>query len=131
MLSKGRRQTILLIDREREVNELLRSVLGSEGYYCLTALNLDSAVHLLSTVKVDLVITDYMESTYRRGNRWPILEMFKQLVDPGTPFIVLTGDEAALRRSAVELGVALVVPKPFDLERLAVAVADTIKGRQR
>ncbi len=48
--SPVRRPTILVIDREREVNQMLHAVRDSEGYYCLTALNLDSAVHPLSTV---------------------------------------------------------------------------------
>ncbi len=52
--------TILVIDHDARVNETLRELLAGLGYTAISAPDLDAAVHLLSTLKVDLVLTNYM-----------------------------------------------------------------------
>lgn len=130
MPARNKHQAILVIDREPNVNAIVREILTSEGYRAIAAPNLDAAVDLLSSVKVSLVITDYMELYQRRGTRWPVLELFKQLVDPGTPFIVMTKDPEALRVSAQGLGVADVIAKPFEIGDLLERVNRAIAGRR-
>jgi len=130
MQDKTKVTTVLVIDHDARVNEVLRQLLNDAGYTAVAAPDLDAAVHLLSTIKVDLVITNYMETTYRRGDRWPILEMFKQLVDPGTPFIVLTTSPEETNQTARQLGVAALIGKPFQLDDLFERVRLAIAGRQ-
>ncbi len=125
---KGKR--ILVIDREESIAQMLGSVLTSEGYQAIAISNLDSAVSLLGTVKVDLVICNYMDSPFRRGDRWPVLETFKGLAAPGTPFLVLTANQVALRQGPSDLGVAQVVAKPFELDELLDRIAQALTGRR-
>ena len=122
----NQQKKILVIDSEPEVNDVIRTLLEIEGHHAVAAKNLDSAVDLLSSVKFDLVISDYMEIQYKRGEHWPILEMFQRLVEPGTPIIVLTASVEAAQQGAQRLGIAQIVPKPFEARDLLRIVAEVI-----
>jgi len=124
-------QMILVIDHDARVNDALRMLLTDAGYKAVAASDLDAAVHLLSSLKVDLVITNYMEPAYRRGDRWPVLEMFKHLVDPGTPLIVLTTSPDEVGQSARQLGVADLIGKPFQLDNLLQRIERALEGRRQ
>lgn len=128
-------QTILVVDHDAAVGDFVAQLLLDQGYRVRAAPDLDAAVKLLSSVRIDLVVTNYMEPEYRRGNRWPVLEMFKQLAAPGTPFIVITTSPAELTQSAKQLGVSNLVGKPFDIdsliERVARAIAQRTDGATR
>jgi DNA-binding response OmpR family regulator len=124
-------RTILVIDHDATVNDALRMLLSEVGYKAVAAPDLDAAVHLLSTVKVDLVITNYMEPAYRRGDRWPVLEMVKLLLTPDTPLIVITTSPEEVNQSARQLGVADLIGKPFLMEDLLARVARAIDGRRQ
>jgi DNA-binding NtrC family response regulator len=124
-------RTVLVVNREPAMNQLLQTLLTNEGYTALAATDLDTAARLLSSVRFDVVIADYMELQFRRGERWPILEMFKALVDPGTPFIILTTSPQAMLESAEQLGIADVIEKPFDLGSLLERIKKAITGRER
>lgn len=124
-------QTILVIDHDARVNDALRMLLSEAGYKAVAAPDLDAAVHLLSTIKVDLVLSNYMEPAYRRGDRWPVLEMVRLLVGPDTPLIVLTTSPEEVNQSARQLGVADLIGKPFMLDDLLARVARAIDGRRQ
>ena len=122
-------QSILVIDHDARVNDMLRMLLADAGYQAVAAPDLDAAIHLLGSLKLDLVITNYMEPAYRRGDRWPVLEMIKHLVDPGTPLVVLTTSPEELNQSARQLGVADLLGKPFSLDDLLQRTARAIESR--
>ena len=130
-VAERKQRTVLVVNREPAMNQLLQTLLTNEGYTVLAATDLDTAARLLSSVRFDVVIADYMELQFRRGVRWPILEMFKALVDPGTPFIVLTTSPQAMLQSAEQLGIADVIEKPFDLGSLLERINKAIAGRRR
>jgi DNA-binding response OmpR family regulator len=122
--------SILVIEQEPIVSDLIREALVTEGYRAIAAPNLDLAVHLLATLRINLVITNYMDSRYRRGDRWPILELFRHLAPPDTRIIVLTDSTYALAQEAQALGVADLIAKPFDLADLLQRVARAIGSLQ-
>ena len=124
-------RTILVIDHDARVNDALRMLLSDAGYLVVAAPDLDAAIHLLSTLKIDLVLSNYMEPAYRRGDRWPVLEMFRLLIGPETPLIVLTTSPEEVNQSAHQLGVADLIGKPFHLEDLLARVARAIDGRHQ
>jgi CheY-like chemotaxis protein len=133
VISKPRSQTVLVVDHDPAVGDFIAQLLLDEGYRVRAAPNLDAAVKLLSSVRIDLVVTNYMEPEYRRGDRWPVLEMFKQLASPGTPFIVITTSPGELSQGARQLGVSDLIGKPFDVdslvERVARAIAQRLDGK--
>jgi DNA-binding response OmpR family regulator len=131
MRGKAGQQTILIIDHDARVNDAMQMLITDAGYNALAAHDLDAAVHLLSSLKVDLVITNYMEPAYKRGAHWPVLEMFQHLVNPGTPIIVLTTDKEGMEQNARQLGVADVIGKPFALEDLLQRITKAIESRSK
>ena len=109
------------------MNDVLRLLLIDEGYKAIAADDLDAAVHLLSSIKVDLLISNYMEPAYERNGRWPVLELFKSLAHPDTPIIVLTSSPEELRQNARQLGVASLVGKPFVLDELLPLISQALE----
>jgi DNA-binding response OmpR family regulator len=130
MSAETRNQTILIIDHDARVNDVLRLLLIEEGFKAIAADDLDAAVHLLSSIRVDLVITNYMEPAYRRGDRWPVLEALRQLAHPDIPFIVLTASPEELNQNAKDLGVAGLIGKPFVFDELLSRITQAI-GKSR
>lgn len=128
MSAKTKNQTILIIDHDARVNDVLRLLLIDEGYKAIAADNLDAAVHLLSSIKVDLLISNYMEPAYERDGHWPVLELFKSLAHSDTPIIVLTSNPEELRQNARELGVASLVGKPFVLDELLPLISRALES---
>ena len=125
-----KQRTILIIDPTQSVYELLQSQLTNEGYKAIAALTLDHAIWLLSTEKVDLVIANYMESIYQRGDCWPVLEMLKNIGEPGTRFIATTSTKSGLTQSAQQLAIADLIEKPFEIGDVLERVARVIGERQ-
>ena len=128
--TKLKNQTVLVVDHDPAVGAFLEQILTDEGYRVRAAPDLDAAVKLLSSLRVDLVICNYVEPAYKRGDRWPVLELFKQLANPGTPFIVLTTSPEDMQQNARELGVSDVIGKPFELDTLVQRVARAIAERR-
>src|SRR5450756_1047253 len=129
VVTKSKSQTILVVDRDLAVGDFIAQLLRDQGYRVRAAPDLDVAVKLLSSVRIDLVVTNYMEPEFRRGDRWPVLEMFKELASPGTPFIVITTSPAELSQSSRQLGVSDMIEKPFDVDSLIERVVRAIARR--
>ena len=129
MPDRTNRRSILVIDHDARVNDTLRMLLADAGYQAVAAPDLDAAIHLLGSLKLDLVITNYMEPAYRRGDRWPVLEMIRHLVDPGTPLVVMTTSTEELNQSACQLEVAAIVGKPFEVDDLLQHIARAMEAR--
>jgi len=53
-------QSILIVDDEQPIIDLLRDVLEEEGYIVVTARNGSEAIDVVQQQRVDLVLTDYM-----------------------------------------------------------------------
>ncbi|HSW39468.1 MAG TPA: response regulator, partial [Acidobacteriota bacterium] len=50
--------TVLVVDDEVCIQEILKSTLEDEGYECVTAGNADEAFSALAACRIDLVFTD-------------------------------------------------------------------------
>lgn len=53
-------QSILIVDDEQPIIDLLRDVLEEEGYTVVTARNGNEAMDVVQQQRIDLVLTDYM-----------------------------------------------------------------------
>ncbi len=53
-------RSILIVDDEQPIIDLLRDVLEEEGYIVITARNGSEAINIVQQQPVDLVLTDYM-----------------------------------------------------------------------
>ncbi len=114
-------KTILVVDDEPAIRDLLLEVLGDEGYHTLAAQDGLAALNLLQDMEVDLVITDMMMP--RRSGVELLQSMREHPRLKDVPAILLS---AAARPQLDGLGVSVFLPKPFDLVALLDAVSDAL-----
>ena len=113
--------TVLVVDDDAGIADLLADLLAEEGYAVLTAADGDEALAEVEREPVDLVLTDVMlpgvdgvtlsERLRQRGDQTPVVLMsavFDDVDIPGVRF----------------------VPKPFDLDYM-VGVVDSVLAEAR
>lgn len=127
-------RTILVIDDEANLRQLLRILLEGEGYAVHEAASYQEALQALATIRFDVVMCDIFLPD---GNGLDLVRTCHGS-HPDTKFIVITAHTtpahalAALRDGAVEY-----ISKPFDVDELKLVVAkqllrsggDAIGGR--
>ena len=113
---------ILVIEDDRDIRNLIRQVLGDEGYDLTFVDGLDRAPADLAP---DLVIMDLVGLRPYEGGLARASVRRVRLRYPTTPIIVCTAHEPALKELD-RLGAAAVLPKPFNIEMLLQTVARLI-----
>jgi DNA-binding response OmpR family regulator len=111
--------TVLVVDDEPEVQQLLQDFLTDRGYEVLLAADASEALALLGARRPDLVLLD-IALPGMDG-----LEALKRMAasDPGLRVIVITANtDIGLTAELLGLGAVDYIPKPFDLEYLDQAV---------
>jgi len=117
--SRGKGETILLVEDEQRVREAGREMLESLNYRVLTAENGRRALEVYSLQKVDLVLTDLVMP--EMGG----IRLAQELKDkhPQVKILAITG--YAVREDAADLreaGILDVIRKPFEMNLLARAI---------
>jgi CheY-like chemotaxis protein len=115
-------KTILLVDDEYSIVEVLAHLLGEEGYTVVTAANGQEALDRVSETTPDLVITDQMMPLMSGVDLFRALMKIPSL--RRVPVILIT---SAPLRAARELRWADLIPKPFDLDELLRAVRRVLR----
>ena len=125
--SEMRGATVLVVDDERSMREMLAIVLQREGYRVLLADGGRAAVDLLSHEPIDLLVSDIRMPDMTGVD---VLREAKE-VDPDLIGIMVTA--FASTESAVEalrLGAHDYLTKPFDVDELKAKVRDAIEHRR-
>jgi len=121
-------ETVLVVEDDEEVRNLVRQILMASGYAVLEAADPTDAKELCvtSTVPVSLLVTDVVMP----GLSGPQIAELIEGVCPGLKVLYLSGYTAeALRRHGVEgPGIALLT-KPFLPEQLARSVREVLDSR--
>ena len=120
-------RTILIVDDEWALAEVLSAILRDEGYRTLVAGNGREAETLLKSESVDLVVVDFM---------MPIMDapeliawMKEQAALQAVPVIIMTSlPESSVRARAD--GFAAYLQKPFMIDDIAEAVARHLPPEQ-
>jgi DNA-binding NtrC family response regulator len=123
---EAKRARILVIDDEREIREMLRDLLRTQGYEVMTAANGTAATRLHQQQPADLVITDIFMP--EKEGIETILEL--QRGWPGLKIIAISGGggdhNVDYLGAARQLGAFCSISKPFDLDDLLAAVRDAL-----
>ncbi|HWQ36740.1 MAG TPA: sigma-54 dependent transcriptional regulator [Blastocatellia bacterium] len=119
--------TILIVEDEDLMREILAGLMAAEGYRAITAANAEQALELFSAQKPDLTITDI---ALGRMDGIALLDRIKQmdqdaLVIMITAFSSVESAIAALRRGAYDY-----ITKPFINEDLLQAVRNALRVRE-
>ncbi len=114
-------KTILIIDDEEMLHELVRSYLVKEGYRCEHAKTGHEGLHLLQRVHPDLILLDYMlpdmegPEVFHTICTNPEFEPFRTV-----PVIILTArdPDPELQSQLLKRGISAFLHKPFGLREL-------------
>jgi diguanylate cyclase (GGDEF)-like protein len=125
MTASGERARILIVDDERQIRWLLRSLL-CESYECAEAGSSEKALDLLGRREFDLVLSDIMMEGING------LEMIPRVLAlaPDTVVIMVSAEshiESAIE--AMRAGAFDYVTKPFDFRQVEVAVRRGLEHR--
>ena len=115
--------TILVVDDEKHIVQLVKLYLGNEGYHVETAYNGREALDKVRQLRPDLIVLDLMLPEL--GG----LEICRQLrQETDVPIIMLTArDEPEDRVAGLELGADDYVTKPFNPRELAARVKAVLR----
>jgi len=125
--------TILIVDDDPHIRELVRTFLRNEGFDVREAADGLEALALIDTMKVELVILDIM---LPRMDGWELCRRLREQYD--TPVLMLTAKgEARERIKGFQLGTDDYLVKPFEplelvervkalLRRYGIATSQTV-----
>jgi DNA-binding NtrC family response regulator len=120
---RGRRQTILIVEDDREVLGLLIRILSTEGYKIMKAENAYQALRIAAQNMPDLVILDLILPDC---NGIQLLNQLKAMNET-IQVIILTGyGSKDVARSAMETGAFDFFTKPFDFHDLRASVREAL-----
>jgi CheY-like chemotaxis protein len=117
---KGRGETILVVDDDKQQRDLAQSILSYMGYAVQTVASGMEAVDYLKTNRADLVVLDMIMDPGIDG-----LETYQRIkqIHPGQKAIITSGFSETTRvEQTMELGAGAYLRKPYLVVRLGQAV---------
>ncbi|MBW2184221.1 MAG: response regulator [Deltaproteobacteria bacterium] len=113
--------SILVIEDEKDVRELLRDILKDAGHRVEVANDGSEGIEIFKKNKFDLVFTD-LGMPVMSG--WQVAEKIKSINDK-IPVVLITGWNVALDSLAINnSGANLIIHKPFKMEQILNLVQD-------
>jgi DNA-binding response OmpR family regulator len=117
--------TVLVVDDEKSITDLLSENLAEEGFNCITVANGEDALKRLSMNHIDAMLLD-LGLPGISG-----MEVLKETVSthPKIPVIVITAaGDAQTAVEAMKTGATDYITKPFELERVNSGIAAALKA---
>jgi CheY-like chemotaxis protein len=120
---------VLLVEDSDEVSCIIIEYLHELGHHVVAVAKAEQAIAQLRLVKFDVVITDY--SLPGMSGIQLARDLFVDY--PNLPVIVSSGDKALTAEVLLrnEIGLVLVLLKPFDLQALARTLEEANRPRLR
>lgn len=118
--------TVLVVDDERSVTDLLCEDLGEEGYSCVTADTGEDALKRLSNNNFDVALLD-LKLPGISG-----MDVLREAVStcPATAVIIVSAvGDAQTAVEAMKIGAVDYITKPFELERVNSSVEAALKAK--
>ncbi|GBF33804.1 phosphate regulon transcriptional regulatory protein PhoB [Desulfocucumis palustris] len=118
--------TVLVVDDDSNICELLQLYLSRDGHRLLFAHNGSTALDIFRSEKPDLVILDIMLPII---NGWEVCQLIRK--DSDIPVIMLTARDASEDKvSGLDMGADDYVVKPFDPLEVAARVRAHLRKRK-
>ena len=119
-------ESILIVDDEAMIRDLLSSALTQEDYSCHQAPNVDEAFKILNTEAIDLVISDIMMPGKSGVD---LLRELKQ-VNMDIAVLMITGlTDMNTAMECIRLGADDYISKPFSISRVLLTVRNMLDKR--
>jgi two-component system chemotaxis response regulator CheY len=120
VVQQAESRTVLIVDDDPGVLEVLDLALSAEGYQVILARNGREALDRAVAFRPDLMLVDLMMPVM---DGWQFVRACREKEwSAATPVIILSAARN-VEQAANELGVQAVVPKPFNLDHLLNLVA--------
>jgi len=122
----SKQATILVVDDEPSVADLLSEALVEEGYNCITAATGEDALRRLSKGNFEVILLD-LKLPGISG-----IDVLKEVKSnrPETAIIVVTSaGDAQTAVEAMKIGAVDYITKPFELERINGSIKAALKTR--
>ena len=111
-------KTILIVEDDPNISELVQMYLEKEGYHTKIAADGGQGVALFRQVRPDLVLLDIMLPVM---DGWSVLRTIRQ--DSQTPVIMLTAKgDVGDRITGLEMGADDYIVKPFEMKELMARI---------
>ena len=116
-------QTILVIEDEQNINDILTFSLGKEGYRTISALDGIKGLEMALTENPDLILLDVMLPGL---DGWEVCKKVRE--HSQVPIIMLTAREDEIDKVlGLELGADDYITKPYSMRELAARVKANIR----
>lgn len=112
-------QTVLVIDDDSDIRDLIAETLIDEGYHVLTSGDGQTAVALAAAQPPGLILLDLMMP---KMSGWQVIEELKASSRTSSTPVVLVSASRDLQTISRQLGAASCLAKPFDLDTLVKMV---------
>lgn len=119
-------RTILIVDDEFDIVDVLGDLLTAEGYQVITASNGHEGLVRLRESPVDLVLLDCMMPVVDGPEMLRMMRENENL--PKIPVVMMSAAE--VRRHVQDLGCSAFLKKPFDLNTLLETVARLVETNE-
>ena len=124
MASPKKNLTVLVIDDEPDILELIEDEFKYQGYDTLSASCGNDAIEILKKSPVDIVVSDFKMPN---GNGMSVLSFV--LTMPKRPyFFFVSGQADVSPEAAIQAGAKKFFSKPFDLEELIGDIEQFLKA---
>jgi DNA-binding NtrC family response regulator len=115
--------SVLIIDDEPDILDLIEDEFKYQGYDTMNASCGNDAVEILKKNPIDIVVSDFKMPN---GNGMSVLAHVSQM--PKKPFFFFVSGQADIStKEALEAGAKKFFSKPFDLEELIKDIEQLIK----
>ena len=113
--------TILLIEDDRDIRELITTLLDMAGFAVVACDTAECGLNALREQEFDLILTDY--ALPRQSGVWLIEHAEAEGLIQGTPVLIVTAHPHVEGAAGYE-----VIHKPFDLDDLVERVRQRMEG---
>lgn len=120
----SKQATILVVDDERSVVDLLSEDLAEEGYNCATAPTGEEALKKLSMDNFDAMLLDLKLPGI---SGMDVLKEAKSVCPETVVIMVTAAGDAQTAVEAMKIGAADYIIKPFELERVNSSIKEALK----
>jgi two-component system phosphate regulon response regulator PhoB len=124
------RETILIVDDEEDIIELIKYNLKSEGYTILTAMTGEEAIKIAKNSQPDLLVLDLMLPGIDGLEVTRQLKKEAKTMDIPIVMVTAKGEESDIV-TGLELGANDYISKPFSPRELTARIRAILRRRQK
>jgi CheY-like chemotaxis protein len=121
----GWRQRVLIVEDDATIRDLVVLLLEGEGYEVREAANGQVALDVLSEWRPDLILLDLMMPVL---DGWTFLTLQRAAPDLRPIPVIVMSASRRLQVAADDLGAAITITKPFEIEAILAAVSSALGG---